>query len=309
MSSRGMTQAQIEARRRELERQQEETRRRKVKQQTTALAQAIERTQRTLAESGTAAWVQEEITEIMAAVNKAKDTPASGNIDAVFNELNVQQAKLASLSETSNQRQDAVQREQWMAESAVIGLKLELEARLEDIEHKEMKKEVETLIRKTEDLSSTAQKGQITGLQQEVAQMRQSALEIHEQDMKQSVDEKLRREIITALMKTMRDLGFAVGKPTIDKETGGVVMIGTLPSNRSIRFEVDLNGQMEFDMNGFLERKCADHLDEVLGILETNFSITTGPIQHNWKNPDKISKGSKGFPSGGNTRTMGGGQQ
>jgi len=309
MSSRGMTQAQIEARRRELERQQEETRRRKVKQQTTALAQAIERTQRTLAESGTAAWVQEEITEIMAAVNKAKDTPASGNIDAVFNELNVQQAKLASLSETSNQRQDAVQREQWMAESAVIGLKLELEARLEDIEHKEMKKEVETLIRKTEDLSSTVQKGQITGLQQEVAQMRQSALEIHEQDMKQSVDEKLRREIITALMKTMRGLGFAVGKPTIDKETGGVVMIGTLPSNRSIRFEVDLNGQMEFDMNGFLERKCADHLDEVLGILETNFSITTGPIQHNWKNPDKISKGSKGFPSGGNTRTMGGGQQ
>ena len=309
MSSRGMTQAQIEARRRELERQQEETRRRKVKQQTTALAQAIERTQRTLAESGTAAWVQEEITEIMAVVNKAKDTPASGNIDAVFNELNVQQAKLASLSETSNQRQDAVQREQWMAESAVIGLKLELEARLEDIEHKEMKKEVETLIRKTEDLSSTVQKGQITGLQQEVAQMRQSALEIHEQDMKQSVDEKLRREIITALMKTMRGLGFAVGKPTIDKETGGVVMIGTLPSNRSIRFEVDLNGQMEFDMNGFLERKCADHLDEVLGILETNFSITTGPIQHNWKNPDKISKGSKGFPSGGNTRTMGGGQQ
>lgn len=309
MSSRGMTQAQFEARRRELERQQEESRRNKVKQQTAALAQSIEQTQRTLAASGTAAWVQEEIREIMAAVNKAKDTPASGNIDAAFNELNVQQAKLSSLSETSNQRQDAVQREQWMAESSVIGLKLELEARHEDLEHKESRKEVETLIRKTEDLSNTVQKGQIAGLQQEVAQMRQSALEIHEQDMKQSVDEKLRREVITALMKTMRDLGFAVGKPTIDKETGGVVMIGTLPSNRSIRFEVDLNGQMEFDMNGFLERKCADHLDEVLGILETNFSITTGPIQHNWKNPDKISKGSKGFPSGGNTRSMGGGQQ
>tara|TARA_B110001452_G_scaffold264708_1_gene268151 strand:+ start:2123 stop:3049 length:927 start_codon:yes stop_codon:yes gene_type:complete len=308
MSSRGMTQAQIEARRRELERKQEESRRRKVKQQTTALAQAIERTQRTLAESGTAAWVQEEITEIMAAVNKAKDTPASGDIDAVFNELNVQQAKLSSLSETSSQRQDASQREQWMAESAVIGLKLELEARLEDIERTGALEQVNTLIRRTKDLSSTVQKGQVTGLQQQIAKLRQSALEIHEQDMKQAVDEKLRREIITALMKTMRDLGFAVGKPTIDKETGGVVMIGTLPSNRSIRFEVNLDGQMEFDMNGFLERKCADHLDEVLGILEANFDITTGPVQHNWKNPDKISKGSKGFPSGGNTRTMGGGQ-
>ena len=308
MSSRGMTQAQIEARRRELERKQEESRRRKVKQQTTALAQAIERTQRTLAESGTAAWVQEEITEIMAVVNKAKDTPASGNIDAVFNELNVQQVKLSSLSETSNQRQDASQREQWMAESAVIGLKLELEARLEDIERTEALDQVNTLIRRTKDLSTTVQKGQITGLQQQIAELRQSALEIHEEDMKRAVDETLRREILTALIKTMRDLGFAVGKPTIDKETGGVVMIGQLTSKRSIRFEVNLDGQMEFDMNGFLERKCADHLDEVLGILEANFNIATGPVQHNWKNPDKISKGSKGFPSGGNTRTMGGGQ-
>ena len=308
MSSRGMTQAQVEARRRELERQQEESRRKKVKQQTTALAQSIEQTQRTLAASGTAAWVQEEIREIMAAVNKAKDTPASGNIDAAFNELNMQQAKLSSLSETSNQRQDALQREQWMAESAVIGLKLELETRIEDIERTEALEQLNTLIRRTKDLSATVQRGQINGLQQHIAELRQSALEIHEKEMKQSIDETLRREIVTSLMKAMRDLGFAVGTPTIDKDTGGVVLIGTLPSNRTIRFEVNLDGQMEFDMNGFLERKCADHLDEVLGILETNFSITTGPIQHNWKNPDKISKGSKGFPSGGNTRTMRGGQ-
>ena len=308
MSSRGMTQAQVEARRRELERQQEESRRKKVKQQTAALAQSIEQTQRTLAASGTAAWVREEIREIMAAVNKAKETPASGNIDAAFNELNMQQAKLSSLSETSNQRQDALQREQWMAESAVIGLKLELETRIEDIERTEALEQLNTLIRRTKDLSATVQKGQINGLQQHIAELRQSALEIHEKDMKQSIDETLRREIVTSLMKAMRDLGFAVGTPTIDKDTGGVVLIGTLPSNRSIRFEINLDGQMEFDMNGFLERKCADHLDEVLGILETNFSITTGPIQHNWKNPDKISKGSKGFPSGGNTRTMRGGQ-
>lgn len=308
MSSQGMTQAQLEARRRELERQQEEARRKKIKLQVSALAQAVERQQRQLAESGTGAWVQEEISEIMAVVKQAKNTPASGDIDAMFEQLNIQQAKISTLGGTSNQRQDALQREQWMAESAVIGLKLELEARLEDLEHNDSVEEVGVLLRTTEDLSNTVQKGQITELKQQVAHIRQSALQIHEQDMKQSVDETLRREIITALMKTMRDLGFAVGKPTIDKETGGVIMIGTLPSNRSIRFEVDLNGQMEFDMNGFMERKCADHLDEVLGVLEANFSIMTGPVQHNWKNPDKISKGSKGFPSGGNTRTMGGNQ-
>lgn len=309
MSSRGMTQAQLEARRRDLERQQEEARRKKVKQQVSALAQTIERIQLQLAKSGTGAWVQEEISEIMMVVKQAKNTQATGDIDAMFEQLNIQHAKITKLDVTSNQREAESQREQWMAESSVIGLKLELEARVEDLEHKDSVKEVEVLLRETDDLSNIVQKGQITELQQRVAHIRQSALQIHEQDMKQSVDEKLRREIITALLKTMRDLGFAVGKPTINKETGGVVMIGTLPSNRSIRFEIDLDGQMEFDMNGFLERKCADHLDEVLGVLEANFSIATGPIQHNWKNPDKISKGSKGFPSGGNTRTMRGGQQ
>ena len=252
--------------------------------------------------------MQEEIREIMAAVNNAKDTPASGNIDAAFNEVNTQYAKLSNLTETSELRKDALQREQWMAESAVIGLKLELEARLEDVEGKEALEQINTLIRRTEDLSATVRMGQINELQNEIADLRQLALEIHEKDMKRSVDETLRREILTALMKTMRDLGFAVGRPTIDKQTGGVVMIGQLPSNRSIRFEVNLDGQMEFDMNGFLERKCADHLDEVLAILEANFNIATGPVQHNWKNPDKISKGSKDFPGGGNTRTMGGGQ-
>ena len=50
-------------------------------------------------------------------------------------------------------------------------------------------------------------------------------------------------------------ISFAVGKPTVVKDTGSVALIGTLSSGRSIRFDVDISGQMEFDMNGFLERK------------------------------------------------------
>ena len=52
MSSRGMTQAQIEARRRELERQREKARRNKVKQQVTELAKSIEKAQQQLAKTG-----------------------------------------------------------------------------------------------------------------------------------------------------------------------------------------------------------------------------------------------------------------
>ena len=41
---------------------------------------------------------------------------------------------------------------------------------------------------------------------------------------------------------------------------------------------------------------CGSHLDEVLGKLEENFGIEQGPVQHNWKNPDKDIKGKQSFP-------------
>ena len=212
----------------------------------------------------------------MQVVEDAQKTPSSGEIDSMLQQLHVQQVKISSLSEVSKARQDESQRKQWMAESAIVGLKLELSARSEELEYNDSMEALEELQLKVEDINTKVLTGETVNLEQQISKIRYQALEIHQEDTKKSVDEKLRREIITALIKTMRELGFAVGKPTIDKETGGVVMIGKLPNNRSIRFEVNLDGQMEFDMNGFLERKCADHLDEVLGLLEKNFTIATG---------------------------------
>jgi len=308
MSSRGMTRAQMEARRRELERQREEQRRRQVKQQVMQAAAEIERELLNLASDGQAAWVHEEVAAITTVAESVKSAPADSNIDAVFEEIQHERAKLMQLDFTAEQRKDEKQREKWMAEASALGLKLELEARLEDLSYQANKETMERLIRISNDLVNKAMNGDLQTLSEEISSVRKEALEAHEADEKQAVDEELRREILTALIKTMRELGFAVGKPTVVKETGAVALIGTMSSGRSIRFDVDLSGQMEFDMNGFLERKCADHLDEVLGLLETNYNIQSGPVQHNWKNPDKISKGSKGFPTGGNTRTMGGGQ-
>jgi len=308
MSSRGMTRAQMEARRRELERQREEQRRKQVKQQVMEAATAIERELLNLASEGQAAWVHEEVAAITEVVESVKSAPADSNIDAVFEEIQHERAKTMQLDFTAEERKDEKQREKWVSEAAALGLKLELEARLEDLTYHANKETMKRLIRISSDLVNKAVNGELQTLSEEISSVRKKALEAHEADEKQAVDEELRREILTALIKSMRELGFAVGKPTVVKETGAVALIGTMSSGRSIRFDVDLSGQMEFDMNGFLERKCADHLDEVLGLLETNYNIQSGPVQHNWKNPDKISKGSKGFPTGGNTRTMGGGQ-
>ena len=252
--------------------------------------------------------MHEEVAAITTVAESVKLAPADSNIDAVFEEIQHERAKLMQLDFTAEQRKDENQREKWVAEASALGLKLELEARLEDLSYQANKETMERLIRISNDLVNKAMNGELQTLSEEISSVRKEALEAHEADEKQGVDEELRREILTALIKTMRELGFAVGKPTVVKETGAVAWIATISSRRSIRFDADWSGQMEFHMNGYLERKCADHLDEVLGLLETNYNIQSGPVQHNWKNPDKISKGSKGFPTGGNTRTMGGGQ-
>lgn len=307
MSSRGMTQAQLEARRRELERQREVARQEKVKTNVVEMIKILEEKQLEMARSGKGAWLQEEFSELAEVIKAGKETPAGPKIDAIFEELQNQKAKFLTFHLTAEDRKDQRQIEKWQAEAAVVGLKLEIEARLEDIQFNKNKEEIERLIRKTSDLDSYVNLGKLNNLTAEILKIREHALKIHEKDHKESIDEELRRDILKALIQSMRELGFSVGKPTVVKETGAVALIGRLSSGRSIRFDVDLSGQMEFDMNGFLERKCADHLDDVLGLLETNFNIKSGPVQHNWKNPDKISKGSKGFPSGGSSRTMRGG--
>ena len=308
MSSRGMTRAQLEARRRELERQRELARQQRVKSQVMEIIQALEKEQIKLAASGQGAWLQEEFTKIAETVKKGKETPAGPKIDSVFEELQQQHALILTLSETAEDRRDERQREKWQAEAAVVGLKLEIDARLDDLQFKQNKSEMERILRMASDLQNEVEQGNLEKLSSTIQNLREMALDVHKKDDKEAIDEELRREILKALIQSMRELGFAVGKPTVVKDTGSVALIGTLSSGRSIRFDVDISGQMEFDMNGFLERKCSDHLDEVLGLLETNFNIKSGPVQHNWKNPDKISKGSKGFPTGGNTRTMRGGQ-
>jgi hypothetical protein len=135
------------------------------------------------------------------------------------------------------------------------------------------------------------------------------AVQLREQDHQAAVDEELRRHIISSVVKAMNELGFVVGKPKLLRETGNVAVVGTLSSGRTIRFDVRASGEMEFDMAGFKDRLCSDSLDEVLLLMEEKFGVESGPVQHNWKNPDRISKGSKGFPTGGNTRTMGGSGQ
>ncbi len=114
------------------------------------------------------------------------------------------------------------------------------------------------------------------------------------------LDERVRREVVKSLVTTLKGMGFVLVGPTL--EDGRVVLEGRLTSGRRARFEVHLDGEMEFDLDGYEGRKCAEDMEKVEVSLRDRFGVRLGPPQVIWKNPDRISKGARGVPSSGQKR-------
>jgi hypothetical protein len=109
-----------------------------------------------------------------------------------------------------------------------------------------------------------------------------------------ALDERVRREVVKGLLRTLKDLGFITIGPQLD--SGVVVLEGRLASGRRARFEVSLDGNMEFDLDGYEGRTCADDMEKVETTLRDRFGVKLGPPQVVWKNPDRISKGARDLP-------------
>jgi hypothetical protein len=114
-------------------------------------------------------------------------------------------------------------------------------------------------------------------------------------------DETVRREVVRGLLAALQAQGFVSADPQLEHgAAGGVVtLLGRLPSGRSARFEVHLDGHMEFDLNGYEGRACAKEVDQIERVLQERFQVRMGPRQVTWKNPDKLSKGARNLPTGG----------
>ncbi len=308
MSSAGRVPAWvIEKQRLEMERQREAERRKRVRQQIAAMCQQIQGEITGLVSSGQSAWASDEM-EAIYEVLKQADSIDEGDVDDMLKRVSETQAKIGQIGSLAESRKEEKRMALDLRMSQVEGLLIELKSMSVMLTKEDNQRDFRILMSSVEDMATQVRNKKDAEVQHFIDKSRLRAEEIQQADNSAVVQEEVRRHIVSSLINSMNELGFIVGKPKLVKESGRVAVIGKLSSGRMVRFDVAEQGEMEFDMEGFSDRKCADHLDEVLGKLEENFGIETGPVQHNWKNPDRISKGSKGFPTGGNTRTMGGGQ-
>lgn len=125
-----------------------------------------------------------------------------------------------------------------------------------------------------------------------------------EEASKATFDETLRREVVRGLLTTLKDMGFVVEQPRLVEKTndaGVVNLVGKMPSGRTARFSVHVDGKMAFDLDGYENRTCSADLEKIRQTLAKEFAIHLGPAQITWKNPDKIAKGARNLPTGQTT--------
>ena len=309
MSSAGTVPAWvIEKQRLEIERKREAERRKRVRKQINQACSEIQTVISELTRTGNAAWATEEISEISNVLEKAKSIDEA-DVDYMLRQVNQSKSLSKQIEEISNNRKEEHAQALNRKVAKLESLQNELKFIKIELDKKENIDSFSNLTYHVEDMAQKMKFTDESELDHFIDETRKSAEEIRDEDNKSVIEEELRRHIVSSIINSMNELGFVVGKPKLVEESGKVAIVGKLSSGRHIRFDVTESGEMEFDMEGFVDRKCADHLDEVLVTLEKKFGVESGPVQHNWKNPDRISKGSKGFPTGGNTRSLGGGNR
>jgi hypothetical protein len=309
MSSQGTVPAWvIEKQQKQIALQREAERNKQVRQQIGKVV-AVVRTQiSALNNDDVNTWAEEEMEFVQHTVASSASI-VEADVDFVLKRLHKSKVILEQIQSLTEDRarehQRKVEAKRTAYNAAVESVKY---LRLE-LTQASSEKEHERLMNDLLDVNDSLEQATVEEVSEAVEAIESQAVQLRERDHLAAVDEELRRHIISSVVKAMSELGFVVGKPKLLRESGNVAVVGTLSSGRTIRFDVRASGEMEFDMDGFKDRSCSDSLDEVLLLMEEQFGVESGPVQHNWKNPDRISKGSKGFPTGGNTRTMGGSGQ
>lgn len=135
------------------------------------------------------------------------------------------------------------------------------------------------------------------GRVEEAANAAAKAWELAGSALDASLAEKARKEAVRGLIATLKGMGFVVPGPRLVE--GRVVLAGRLASGRLARFEVAVDGEMEFDLDGYEGRACAEDMEKVETTLRDKFGVQLGPPQVVWKNPDRRSKGARDLPPGG----------
>lgn len=144
-------------------------------------------------------------------------------------------------------------------------------------------KEANTALRR-EDFAA-AKKAALRGQQQvhKAEQIRQ----------KQKEQEEVRREVVRGLRQVLGKMNFTVEPPHFgqNNESGKVVLNGILPSGKTARFVISLDGQTNYDFDGYQNRACKKDFEKIRRELEQLCRAKASDVEIHWKDEEPIQIG------------------
>ncbi len=308
MSNYGVSQARLaERRRREEERKRERERCQQVRARISTTISKCEEQVRTMVSEGSASWVQDELNKISRSIQSHSNPNdiTDGRVDSAEESANQLLARAQALRKLAKSKKLAKRQELDNREIELKALLQQLSQTSEDLGHEQFKERMGALIGQVEDAIAGRSPEATSSHDEFVSRIREQSRTIVGEDDSMQVEENARRHIASSLVTTMREMEFTMDKTRVND--GNVVIRGRMPSGRSAVFNIDISGRMEFDFDGYPGKECEQSLDQMIERLRDEFEVDSSIIQRDWKNPDRISKGSKPFPKGGSSRSMGGG--
>ncbi len=115
------------------------------------------------------------------------------------------------------------------------------------------------------------------------------------------LDEKIRKETVIGIMKSLKYAGFSVKKPKITDD-GYVKVLARKPSGNSALCKVNLEGKFEYKFDSYKGMSCLNDIDSFETDLEDIYGFKISEKRVLWENPDRIKKGSRDNPTGGQSR-------
>ena len=104
-------------------------------------------------------------------------------------------------------------------------------------------------------------------------------------------DEKVRRETLKAIIKTIKERGFIVDTKKnlkIDKEKNIVKLVALKASGQTAEFEIQLNGKFMYHFEGYEGLACNKDITPFIEDLKNVYDINILHKEVEWSNPDKI---------------------
>lgn len=188
------------------------------------------------------------------------------------------------------------------AQEAVTVFELGLQSILNDSDSND-NKELKTIAKQLAEAKTALRREDFATAKKLAAAGQKQVGQIEQARQQQQQQEDQRREIVHGLRGVLTGMGFVVEDPVMgqDREEQKVVLVGNMPSGRTARFAVSLDGRVDYDFDGYRSYDaCGKDREQLRLQLEEHIQAKSSNHDMHWKGegPRRIDKDALDLPSG-----------